>query len=88
MKKYVLIYSQERELSVRGAFNTLSEAQMAMQKDFQEYLLSVGMSEEDYYEILEGEGYDDAFIDETSAWSNYDTNMNIDWKIEEVEFDV
>ena len=88
MKKYVLIYSQERELSVKGVFDTLPEAQTAMQKDFQEYLLGAGMSEEDYYEILEGEGYDDAEIDEMYAWSNYDTGMNIDWKIEEVEFDV
>lgn len=91
MKKYVLIYSQERELSVKGVFDTLPEAQVAMQKDFQKYFLEdVGMSEEEYYEMIEeqDECADDAFIDEMYAWSSYDLHMSLDWKIEEIEFEV
>ena len=88
MKKYILIYSQERELSVKGVFDTLSEAQIAMRKDFQNYFLEdIKMPEEEYYEILEEQCQDECtgscYMGEVTAWSNY--KMNLDWQIQEIE---
>ena len=83
MKKFVLMYCREREVSILGTFDSAKEAQDAMNADFRKYHLEdCQMSEEDLNESL----LDACNIDGNCAWSNGDGN-NIDWKIEEIEID-
>ena len=88
MKKFILIHNDEGDLSISGVFDTLSEAQIAMRKDFESYFLDVlKWSEEDFYEVLEIQGQDEysgsCYIDETTAWSRY--KGSLDWQIQEIE---
>ena len=95
MEKFVLMYSQERKLSIKGVFNTFEEAYNAMKVDFRKYLVEdYGIDEEDI-ETLDGflngdtSGIEAYFyeygFEKDSAWSNLDDNNNIDWKIEKIE---
>ena len=56
MKKYILMYCQEREMSVHGVFSSLPDAQNAMKKEFCDYhMVDCRMSKEDFSERYDGE---------------------------------
>ena len=95
MEKFVLMYCQEREMSIKGIFNTFEDAYNAMKADFRKYLVEdYGVDEEDV-EILDSFLNGDTFgveayffeygFEKDNAWSNVDDDNHVDWKIEKIE---
>ena len=94
-EKYVLMYCQEREMLIKGIFDTPEAAHDAMKADFRKYLVvDYGIDQKDV-EVLDRVLGDKTYENEvffpeygfekTSAWSNIDDDCNIDWKIEKIE---
>lgn len=70
MKKYIVVYTKDRESDLLGVFDTVEDAHEAMKEDFQSIL--------DDYPEWEND------IEENCAWINEDDDTAYDWNIFEI----
>lgn len=83
---YIVICCAEREIFSIGTASTQEEAYVLMKRDVIKHLSSCG--DEEYIAMLGAENdivtiedADDFGISSLGAWSNLDTDKNLDWAI-------
>ena len=82
MEKYILMYSQEREMSIHGVFDTPEAAREAMENEFNNsHLEDLGIASSELLEQIE---CDACAITDTHAWYNL-FRIPVDWKIAKIE---
>lgn len=87
--KYILVECGDREISIIGAYDTPQEANERMSKEFSGYLLKKGAEEKDIEEAIamgdEYQGGEFEFVSGAYAWSNFDDDYLLDWRICKVD---
>lgn len=87
---FIVICCAEREIYSIGTVETQEDAYVLMKKDVISHLDALG--EEEYIAMLGAENdfvtiddADDFGISSRSAWSNLNTDQNLDWAIIEIK---